>query len=220
MSLTARDVMTSPVTTVSPSTPLAELARILTEDQISGVPVLDVGSRLVGIVSKTDLLERLLTETTAYTSNPDFRRLFNLAEEEIGSSATDESLDWMPEMAESAENEDLGTVEDIMESEVVTVSPSETIERIAAIMSQDRIHRVVVTEGPSVVGIVTSLDLLARIPQRGKPAARESARPAPATRKAKAKAKRPAARGAKSAKARKPKTKPKSKGRGKAGSRR
>lgn len=167
MPLTARDVMTSPVTTVTPSTPLAELARLLTEDQISGVPVVDVESRLVGIVSKTDLLERLIDEATDFTSNPSFRKLFNLSEDEDtgpSGSTSDEELDWMPEMVESTESANLGSVEDIMEPEVITVAPNAPITQLAAIMSRDRIHRVVVVDGKRVLGIVTSLDLLGRFP--------------------------------------------------------
>lgn len=165
MPLTARDVMTSPVTTVTPSTPLAELARLLTEDQISGVPVVDVEARLVGIVSKTDLLERLIDEATEYTSNPSFQKLFNLGEDDdTGTAGTtsDESLDWMPEMAEASDSDSLGTVEDIMEPEVVTVRPNAHVSELASLMSRNRIHRVVVAEGTRVLGIVTSLDLLGR----------------------------------------------------------
>lgn len=59
MALTARDIMTTEVITVTPSTPLKEFARICAEDKISGAPVVTVDGRLAGIVSRTDLLERL-----------------------------------------------------------------------------------------------------------------------------------------------------------------
>lgn len=224
MTLTARDVMTSPVTTVTPSTSLAELARLLTEDQISGVPVVDVESRLVGIVSKTDLLERLIDEATEYTSNPSFRKLFNLGEDEdTGTAGTtsDESLDWMPEMAEASDSENLGNVEDIMEPDVVTVPPSAPVSELAALMSRNRIHRVVVADGTRVLGIVTSLDLLGRFPSVKATPAKKAAAPAKTAAKNVKKAAAPAKAVAKKAPKRgKTKPAPKSKPRKKSAARR
>jgi len=53
------DVMTTNAITVSPDTPVQDVAKILSERGISGVPVVDAGSRLVGIVSEGDLLHRV-----------------------------------------------------------------------------------------------------------------------------------------------------------------
>ena len=54
----AQDVMTSPPITVRPDTPVAEIAALLIERRISGVPVVDASGRMVGIVSEGDLLRR------------------------------------------------------------------------------------------------------------------------------------------------------------------
>lgn len=51
----ASDVMTSKVVTVSEDTPIAEIAHLLEEHRIKRVPVMR-GGRLVGIVSRADLL--------------------------------------------------------------------------------------------------------------------------------------------------------------------
>jgi CBS domain-containing protein len=53
-----RDVMTSPVVSVRRSTPLREVARLLEKHRIKRVPVLQ-GGRLVGVVSRADLVRRL-----------------------------------------------------------------------------------------------------------------------------------------------------------------
>jgi redox-sensitive bicupin YhaK (pirin superfamily)/CBS domain-containing protein len=53
----ASDIMTSPVIGVSPDTPVPDIAGLLSERRISGVPVLE-GERLVGLVSEADLLRR------------------------------------------------------------------------------------------------------------------------------------------------------------------
>ena len=55
-----RDVMTSPVVSVRRATPLHEVARLLEEHRIKRVPVVD-GGRLVGIVSRADLVRRIAT---------------------------------------------------------------------------------------------------------------------------------------------------------------
>ena len=50
--------MTRAVVTVGPETPLREVARILSERRISGLPVVDGAGALVGVVSGRDLLTR------------------------------------------------------------------------------------------------------------------------------------------------------------------
>ena len=59
----AREVMTSPPITVTPDTPVAEVAALLLENRISAVPVLNEAGRLVGIVSEGDLLRRAEAQT-------------------------------------------------------------------------------------------------------------------------------------------------------------
>jgi CBS domain-containing protein len=55
----AADVMTTEVITVDPDTSVQALAALLSERGISGVPVVDADNRVVGIVSKGDLLPGL-----------------------------------------------------------------------------------------------------------------------------------------------------------------
>ena len=54
--LTANDVMTTEVITVSPETPVPDVARLLHERGISGVPVVDTDGTVIGIVSEGDLI--------------------------------------------------------------------------------------------------------------------------------------------------------------------
>jgi CBS domain-containing protein len=58
MRLTAREVMTSEVVTAHPAMTITELARLLAERRISGVPVVDCKGELLGIVSEADILSR------------------------------------------------------------------------------------------------------------------------------------------------------------------
>jgi CBS domain-containing protein len=57
---TVRDVMSSPVVSVGPATPLDEVAALLDRHRIKRVPVID-GERLAGIVSRVDLVRQLAT---------------------------------------------------------------------------------------------------------------------------------------------------------------
>lgn len=64
IALLARDVMTTEVVTVPPSMTMQELARLLAERHISGVPVVDHMGRVIGIVSEADILSRRQGEET------------------------------------------------------------------------------------------------------------------------------------------------------------
>ena len=136
MPLTAKDVMTTEMITVTPATPIAEFARICAEDNISGTPVVRVDGTLVGIVSKTDLIQRVL-DAPSYAGTGSFP------------TWDDNQL----------------AIEDIMNGDVLTVAPDTPLPEIASRMAADRIHRVLVMDGDKLVGIVTSIDLLAHFPE-------------------------------------------------------
>jgi hypothetical protein len=52
------DVMTRDVITVTPETTLRELATILSEKHINGVPVVDDKGNVLGVVSESDLVNQ------------------------------------------------------------------------------------------------------------------------------------------------------------------
>jgi len=82
--LRVRDLMTTEVTTVGPTTSLKDVARLLVERRISGVPVLERG-RLVGIVSEADLLQR--------SPGEDMRRARDVMSRKVTSVAPDTPLE-------------------------------------------------------------------------------------------------------------------------------
>ncbi len=137
MALTAGDVMTTELITVTPSTTLTEFARLCAEDNISGAPVTRLDGTLMGIVSKTDLVQRVMDMHPAH-------------------GTVDEPSFW---------DQDALQVGDIMSEVVATVPPATTLPEIAERMARDRIHRVLVTDGGKLLGIVTSIDLLAHFPR-------------------------------------------------------
>ena len=81
----AIDVMTANVITVHPSTSVQAVAKLLSEQAISGVPVIDAAGRLVGIVSEGDLLHRVETGTERRPGGPSGRRRSSWWLDTIGS---------------------------------------------------------------------------------------------------------------------------------------
>jgi CBS domain-containing protein len=56
--MTAKNIMTSEVVTVSPSATVKQAAGLLTREQISGAPVIDRQGRIVGILSEADIVAK------------------------------------------------------------------------------------------------------------------------------------------------------------------
>ncbi|MGQ9489610.1 MAG: CBS domain-containing protein [Anaerolineae bacterium] len=65
--LTIKQVMSRPVITVTPDTPLEEAARIMADNKIGGLPVVE-GDKLVGIITETDIFKILLELLGARTA--------------------------------------------------------------------------------------------------------------------------------------------------------
>jgi CBS domain-containing protein len=148
--LTAKDVMNTEVLTARVDLTVRELVAFLTEKQISGAPVVDHDGRLVGVVSVTDVAESDAErpDLVSDRSNPEFA-----------------VHDWEERMNVEdlrplhIESDDL-LVRDIMTPTVYTIPESTPVAEIAQTMVAGRIHRLLVTRGRRVVGIVTSLDLV------------------------------------------------------------
>ena len=64
----ARHLMTAPVKSVTPHTPLSEVALLLADARIAGTPVTDAEERVLGIISEADILNALLAKRSLGTS--------------------------------------------------------------------------------------------------------------------------------------------------------
>jgi CBS domain-containing protein len=140
----AKDIMVPEPVCVEPSTTVRQLARVFEENEISGAPVIDKEGRVIGVVSKTDLIRRCSEGTIDIP--PAY--LFEILGEQAG-----EDVEVIPEA--------LICVEDFMTEDPVTVTPETPVGYVARLMFEKRIHRVVVVDHDKFpVGIITSLDLL------------------------------------------------------------
>ncbi len=142
--LKARDIMTRDVTTVSADATVAELGRLFIERQVSGAPVIDAGGRLLGIVTENDLISK-----NSRLHIPTVLRLFD-AFIPLGTSKLEAELRKMTAT----------TVGEICVKKVVTVEEETTIDEIATIMNEKRIHLLPVIKEGKIVGIIGKKDLI------------------------------------------------------------
>ncbi len=148
MTMQARDVMTTNIVSVSPETPVREIARTLLEHKISAAPVVDAAGMVIGMVSEGDLIGRSEIEREA-------RRDWWLALLAEGEQLNPEFL------AHLQRNH--GTARDVMSTPVIRVTEQTEAAEIAALLSQYRVKRVPVVRDGKVVGIVSRADLLRAI---------------------------------------------------------
>jgi CBS domain-containing protein len=144
----AKDIMRSKVVTIDRYQTVQELAQLLQDRCITGVPVVDENGAVLGVVSQTDLV-RTRREAGGVPS-------FHVEAD-------------MPLSASGMHFEEMdGTrVEAIMTPGAIAFDESTPVEAIAKSMIELHIHRVLVTRADKLCGIVSSMDMLkALLPAR------------------------------------------------------
>ncbi|MFE7210469.1 CBS domain-containing protein [Streptomyces sp. NPDC057611] len=135
---TVEDLMTRGVVRVRRDTPFKQVARVLADNEVTAVPVVDELDRPVGVVSEADLLRTV-------AGRPDPAGLLSGTRAEDaghGGSAA-------------------GTAEDLMTAPAVCARPEWTVVEAARLMDGHRVKRLpVVDEGGTLVGVVSRGDLL------------------------------------------------------------
>jgi CBS domain-containing protein len=158
MTLHARDLMQTDVTTVSADTPLLQVHRLFAEEEINGAPVLDDLENLVGVISSLDLVRAVEAEYESARSIG----AFYLRDDLPGSGP-----DWVGSTADFQDRLGGLTAADAMVTEIVSVGPDAPIDAIARLMRDQRIHRVLVVDGGLLLGIVTTFDLIGVLARPG-----------------------------------------------------
>jgi CBS domain-containing protein len=130
-------VMTRDVVTVPPSMPLRNVAEVLVEHRISGVPVVDEGT-LVGVISERDLL----------------------AKERSGVEKPDGLLGWFLSEDPDVEKRWARTAGEAMTSPAVTIEPWRSTAAAAGRMAERGLKRLVVAHDGTIAGVVTRTDLV------------------------------------------------------------
>jgi len=141
--------MRTDVIVLSYAAPLSDIERTLSENRISGAPVVDEAGHIVGIVSLRDLVDR-------YAQDPDARPrrgpgFFHLSTEELGEGD-------FRSFEVPAESEE--TAQDVMTAEVFAVPMGASLPEIARTMAEHRIHRVLVEDEKRYVGLISTMEII------------------------------------------------------------
>jgi CBS-domain-containing membrane protein len=146
--LTAKDIMSKAVITISPDTDVAHAARLLLENHINGIPVVTSSGKVVGILCQSDLvaqqkkislpslftlLDGFISLTSAKTLEKEFKKIAAIK------------------------------VSDAMTADPVTIAPDTTLEEIATLMVNRGFHTIPVVEDDVMVGIIGKEDVLKTI---------------------------------------------------------
>ena len=144
---TASDVMSKEVICVAEDMDLRELTRMFLDRGITGAPVLNRGGDLVGVISQHDLLFYSLTRGDELVLDSDFYQSVRVDGRRLPTGF-------------QVEDANSGRVSDVMTPVVHAVSSRTPVDRVAQLMTRKHIHRVIVTQGKKVAGIISAVDLL------------------------------------------------------------
>lgn len=147
--VTAGDLMRTNIVTVSYAAPLSEVERVLADARVSGAPVVDQSGQIVGVISLRDLIERYAEDEDARPRRG--HGFFHLSSEET----LDEDFESF-EVPEEAEE----TACDLMTAQVFSVPVEAGLKEIADVMCKHSVHRVLVTDGGRLLGLISTLDIL------------------------------------------------------------
>jgi CBS domain-containing protein len=133
------DVMTRDVLTVQPDTPLKELATVLVERRISGLPVVLENGAVAGVVSEGDILFK-----------------------ERGPADQRSAHHWLTRHHSSPDQAKLAarTAGEIMTAPAITIGPRSPLAEAARLMLTHSVNRLPVVEDNRLVGIITRADMV------------------------------------------------------------
>jgi len=154
------DVMTRNIVSIRPDDTILKAARLMLQNRISGLPVVDAEGGLVGMVTEGDFLRR--TEINTNRQRPKWIEFVvgpgRLADEYTHTSGR--------------------KVEEVMTQDPVTVEENDSLATVVELMERKRIKRLPVLRDGKIVGIISRANLvraLVTTVQENKAAARSDA---------------------------------------------
>ena len=137
-----RTVMTTRVVSTKPDADLHEAARLLSENRISGMPVVDVQNRVLGVISEADLL-MLAGMQQGHTFKDLLHRILR---EPVPTKKPGDR------------------VQDVMTSPAITAKADDDVSEVAKILDERRIKRLPVVDGEgTLLGIISRADIVRTI---------------------------------------------------------
>jgi CBS domain-containing protein len=136
------DVMTRSVAAVSPETPLKDVARLMVDRGISGVPVVAADGAVLGVVSEADFV--IKERGVVAGRNRLLAAIFGTSRKARAELVKIEAT----------------TAGEAMTSPAITTEATDTLQQAAELMASRRINRLPVVEDGRLVGIVTRADVV------------------------------------------------------------
>ncbi len=149
--LVAADVMQRDMVTVSPTDTLRDALALMTDNHVTGLPVMDAKSRCIGLITASDILG---FEEEHAEDNADIGMMqhFN---NEIG------RWESVPISAFGLEEFGDVRVDDVMTRELLSVERDTSLKEVANKMIEGNVHRVLVMDDRfNLYGIITSFDFV------------------------------------------------------------
>ena len=138
----ADEVMSHEPKTIAPGATVAEAVRVMLDARVSGLPVVDAGGRLVGVITEGDLLARAELGTE--------KKRARWLEFLFGPGRS----------AEDFVHSHGRRVEEVMTRTPITVVPSAGLDAVVGLMLDKRVKRLPVVEEGRLIGIVSRADVL------------------------------------------------------------
>lgn len=142
---TAKEIMTREIISVGPETELSELANLLWEKRISGVPVVDGSGKILGVVTESDLIDQ--------SKNVHMPKVMTILDSMIfleNPNKLDKEIKKMT-----------GTrVKDIYSEKIVTINEDTPMSEIATIMADRSLHTLPVVKGDKLIGVIGKADII------------------------------------------------------------
>jgi len=145
---TAADIMTRNVITVTAATSVRELAKVLTENMISGAPVTNEQGELIGVVTESDLIDQ--------NKKIHIPTVVSILDSFIFLESPDRLDQEMRKIAGA-------TVADICSTDIVSVPPDTPLDELATIMSEQAIHTLPVVDDGKLIGVIGKRDIIKAI---------------------------------------------------------
>ena len=141
--VTAREIMSSPVVTLRPDTPVRQIVETMLRSRISGLPVVDDDGRVLGIVTEADLLEkedRPIPEPPVLSWHGRSLRLERMLGRYRKATGT--------------------IARDVMTENIITAGETTNAQELAHLMLRHGINRILILREGRLAGIVTRADVL------------------------------------------------------------
>lgn len=171
--LCARDLMRREVACLSPEDSIESALQSFEELRISGAPVVDTAGRMVGVLTLSDVARPEHASGDRIQTAP---REFELAEESEGADDDAPGEVFFAKEDYSSEVRGRELVADWMAEEVLSVRPEAPLSEVCEAMVNQGIHRLFVTQGEKLLGVVSSFDVMRAVARARPDGARSKTR--------------------------------------------